>query len=204
MRWVILGIAALSACSSVSQDGGKNSASITEYDGKALTEPCEAATEITLVDVTCDADGYRYYAEATGWVGRTRLNVWEVVEGNKLAGWNEEHTLDSFEYDPMCAWDHLERVLQQGATDYTYQPDLNTVFLCDTDPAPPDNPDDRPNLTYAMRVYDQNLSFVDCVMWGANIEEILADPSGIGVGDVPNINPITSSAQLTTCRVLLQ
>lgn len=202
-RWVVLAVGALVACNGVEQDGGQNSASVTEYEGKSLTEPCSGENDITLVDVTCDDRGYRFYAETTGWVGRARLNIWEVVEGNKLAGWNEEHTLDTLEYDPACAWDHLERILTQGATDYTFQPDLNTLFICDTDPAPPDNPDDRPNLTYAIRIYDQNLQFVDCLMWGSDIEEVLNDPSGIAVSDVPNINPVTDSAQLTTCRVQL-
>ena len=40
-------------------------------------------------------------------------------------------------------------------------------------------------------------------MWGSDIEEVLNDPSGIAVSDVPNINPVTDSAQLTTCRVQL-
>ncbi|MFT4626749.1 MAG: hypothetical protein ACI8PZ_005427 [Myxococcota bacterium] len=202
-RWVILAVALGVGCSGVEKDGGVNSASATIYDGDALTEPCEFSPDITLVDVSCDARGYRFYAETTGWVARARLNIWEVVDGNKLAGWNEEHTLDTLEYDPACTWDHLERILTQGATDYTFTPDSNTLFICDTDPAPPDNPDDRPNLTYAVRVYDQSLNYVNCVMWGANIEEVLQDPSGIGVGDVPNINPITNPAQLTSCDVLL-
>ena len=201
--WLVFGIGLTIGCSSVGQDGGKNSAAATVYEGKDLTEPCSGTPEITLRDVGCDERGYVLYAETNGWVGRARLNIWQVLEGRRDQGWNEEHTLDTVEYDPACGWDHLERTLAQGATEYTYTPDQNTYFICDPDPNPPDNPDDRPSLTYALRLYDQNLNLADCVVWGANIEEVLNDPSGIGVGDVPNVNPVTDSAQITGCRVLL-
>lgn len=203
-RLVVLALAVLTACNPVDQDGGKNSKFATLYSPEELTEPCGEQPRIQLADVGCSIEGYRFYVETTGWVGRARINIWELVEGNKFAGRVEEHTMDSFEFDPACGWDHLERVLAQGATDYTYMADQNTAFLCDIDPNPPDTPDDRPGLTYAVRVYDQNLSFSHCWMWGAHIEEVLADPAGVGVGDVPNNIEITDSAQLTACDVILQ
>ena len=194
----VLGALVLAGCNPDNQPGGDSRAK-TIFEPDLPADVCAGEFyEITVVDNECTIDSFRYSAEVTGWTGHAILNLWEVVPGG-TGGRNEEHTLLSYEFDPTCAWDHLERGLTQGAAELFYVSDENTQFLCDPDDV--GRPDDRDALTYALRVYDTNLQWADCVIWGANVEQVLLDPGGIGLGDVPGANPITNASEITGCRI---
>ena len=158
-------------------DTGTPPSGTTEFTGPTL---------MTYLEYGCvDLDTWKFSVETQGWTNGGLVNMWET---GAPSGWNEEHTLESFEQGADNTWDHLERTLQDEATPSGLQQDVNSVFTCgehDADPV----------MTYMIRIYDTSDALADC--W------ILAtDPTGVATvmsGGAPNMVPITDPSDIMGC-----
>jgi hypothetical protein len=172
---------------------------MTQFTPETLADACGTmAPAITSVNVGCTPTTFVYEAETSGWTGLARLNMWTVLEMQQ--GTNEEHTLQVIEFTEDCTYDLLQRELESSRPESLYEPDFTTTYDCDDSKKPPEKPDDRPNMTYALRIYDTSLELTDCVMWGADVEEVLLDPTGGSASNVPHTQPIHDFTELYSCR----
>ncbi len=172
---------------------------MTQYTPETLGDACATAVpEISSVTVGCTPTTFVYEAETTAWTGLARLNLWTVYETQQ--GTNEEHTLEVLEFSEDCTYDLLRRELESSRPESLYEADYTSTYDCDDSKKPPEKPDDRPFMTYALRVYDTSLELTDCVIWGANVEDVLLDPTGGSASDVPNTRPITDFTEIYGCR----
>jgi hypothetical protein len=166
----------------VKGDSGDTGSSTTAPTG--TTSP---TLVIDLVQTGCDADGWFYYAETSAWTGDATANAWEVRDDEN--GWNEEHSMPSVDFDPNDpSYDILERTLADGASVGDFTADVNTVFACGTH-----DQKDAVGMTYAVRVYDTDLNFADCAIWGAGVDAVFAGDSSVPAwNDVSNASEISA------------
>jgi hypothetical protein len=142
---------------------------------------------IAEVNATCTGSDWRYSAEVlNGWTGDATVNAWEVLNG--AAGYDEEHSLASYDYDPDGTWDKIERVLGTGE----YVPDSSTLFACGIHDlgATPFNE----AMVFAYRIYDTDGNLADCVMIGSRAGDVLGDH-----GDVTSYNTVSNPSELDDC-----
>ena len=159
--------------------------------GAATTTATTATTSptllIDLVQTGCDADGWFYYAETSAWTGDATANAWEVRDDGN--GWNEEHSMPSVDFDPEDpSYDILERKLSDGSSVGDFTADVNTVFECGVH-----DQKDAVGMTYAIRVYDTDLNFADCAIWGAGVDAVYAGDASVPMwNDVSNADEISA------------
>ena len=147
---------------------------------------------IDLVQTGCDADGWFFYAETSAWTGDATANAWEVRADEN--GWNEEHSLPSVDFDPDDpSYDILERTLTDDVEVGDYISDVNTVFECGVH-----DQKDAEGMTYAVRVYDTDLNFADCAIWGSGVDAVYAGDSTVPAwNDVSNASEISAANCVT-------
>ncbi len=154
------------------------------------TSPTPEPLLIDSVQVACNTDGnWQVDAMTSTWTGDAVYNAWEVLP--KAAGWNEEHTLPSISFEPDGGPDTLQAILTPGAAVGDHTPGTNTVFVCGTH-------DVSDAMVYAIRVYDVDLAYADCAIWGEadKVEQVLTDGD-----DVSAHNTISNPEELESCVV---
>lgn len=135
----------------------------------------------------CTGNRWIYTAETRSWTdGNNLVNAWET---GAAQGWNEEHNLPSIDFDPMGAWDRLERELEWGVGVANFQPDVNTVFTCGVH-------DVDPTMTFAVRVFDVDGNYADCAIFASDSGGVDA----VFAGTAPNLNAVSGAAQLTAAN----
>lgn len=165
----------------VKGDSGDTGTSTT-----ALTGTTSPTLIIDLVQTGCDDSGWFYYAETSAWTGDATANAWEVRDDGN--GWNEEHSMPSTDFDPEDpSYDILERNLADGAAVGDFTADVNTVFACGVH-----DQKDAVGMTYAVRVYDTDLNFADCAIWGAGVDAVFA-----GDASVPAWNDVSNASEIS-------
>jgi hypothetical protein len=144
---------------------------------------------LTELNVSCSGDDWVYEASTQGWTYDAVVNAWEVVPGG--AGWDEEHTLPSVDFDPDGAWDELKRVLTPSVSVGAFAPDSNTLFSCGVHDFSADNP----AMVFAFRVYDAD-GLAECVMVGDRASDVMS-----GQSDVTVYNTVSNPSELQNCDV---
>ena len=201
MRCSIVLALALVACQTPETSPRSGARSLTEYTPELSPEVCgDDDPTIEAVDVGCTPTDFVYTVDTTAWTGTARINLWRLSDKEQSV--NEEHTLAVVDSADDCTYDVLERVLTASQPLGLLERDLTTTFSCDDSPEPPEKPDDRDEMTYAVRIYDTNLRLADCLIWGANVAEVLLDPTGAGSTGVPDNVEVTNGSELYSCREL--
>ena len=166
---------------------GDTGATITDDTGPD-TGPYDGPVLVELAEVTCtDTRSAYFYAETAGW---TSSGLWFSQEtANNEPQWADEHDLESFEYDKNGAWDHLEQTVSTNADFASWAVNASTVFSCE----PSEHFDGSAVMTYAIRVYDIDGAFADCLAFGHDV-------SGMQDGTYDRVNePTAPAAELDQC-----
>jgi hypothetical protein len=131
---------------------------------------------ITIVSASVDCDGttVRFAAETEGLTGDGWVFSQETASTSDFGQWSDNHTIETYEFDPCGFSDKLEREIQDGTTLSDplndWQSDQSSVFTCDG------HYTDNNFMTFAFGVKDQSGNLVDCLAFGD-------DPSGLAAGD---------------------
>lgn len=201
MRYSLVLAVALVACQPPETSPRSGARSLTEYTPEVSPEVCgELEPLIDSFEVGCTPTDFVYTVNTTAWTGSARLNLWRLSDKEQSV--NEEHTFTVVDSADDCSFDVLERVLTASQPLALLERDLTTTFSCDDSPEPPEKPDDRDEMTFAIRLYDTNLRLSDCLIWGANVDQVLLDPTGAGASLVPDNYPVSDGTELYSCRVL--
>src|SRR5688572_8295988 len=144
-RYAILAALALACSGEKATDSGDSAGTTNpECPNGVFTGP----TTITHVEVTCTGNQVRLAADTEGWTHNG--SVYSQETANIEPQWNDEHSIESYEYDACGYEDHLERVLNDGSTladplnDWSI--DSSSLFRCDDHYT-------EPVMTYAFMVY---------------------------------------------------
>ena len=149
--------------------------------------PYDGPTIIDDWSLTCpDLNNWQLRVETTG---RTDgLASVYMMETANAYPWDEQHDVDSVDFDPLGLWEDHEVLMEDEKRPISdWVPGQSTVFTCGVH--------DTPNtMTWVIRVYDDTGALADCVVMGE-------DPTGMinGKYDADMINGPADPREFANC-----
>jgi hypothetical protein len=161
-----------------------------DIDGTSYTLAIDGLQVIT-VSANLAATGFQpFTADSCDFTsGDNLLNVFQTGVTDLANGWDEEHVLPSTSFSDATTTapnlDHLELAITHVETIGELTGDDKTLF----------NTDDDGGLTYALRIFNDDGTLADCVVWGHDVP-------GMFNGDVPtnNTDGPTDVGDITTAN----